>query len=154
MREAASKIRSEKSMILQDIATRLTGLARLYFDTLAAGGTVAGGIKWKPLSQATIKRREQWTGGRRGKLRGRGAEIGVVTGRMRESLTVTVSDGAVKLSYEDRPTSNYFSGQRQLLPQGLMPYPWYASCLKIVKSRLPLTDGGSRTSATAFASRR
>lgn len=148
LKSAIAKIKTgiadAKYQILEDCGKRLVGLARLYFDTLSAGGTAVDGRKWLDAKPSTLAKRAALA--KRGKLRGPVAMMGVLTGGLKASLGYQTAGRFLRVSYTD-PTQNYFTHARPLLPSKLPP-TWRAACDEIMKQDLSAVETNNRSFST------
>lgn len=133
-----SGILTTKPVILNDVGAKLVGLAGIYFDALAGGGTGFTGRKWAAPKAATVARREAMA--RRGQLRATVAMQGIVSGRLRQSLKYQVSGDSVSVSYDD-PKAKYFNIHRRLIPSR-MPNVWRDKIEAIAQADLTPTVKG------------
>ena len=130
-------IAAEEPMILQDVADRLEGLARIYFDNLSRGGASFSGRRWPAPKPSTVKRRQALA--RMGRLRAPVNVQGIVTGEMQQSLTTTVAGNSVGIQYTD-PAAKYFGVHRRLIPSR-MPIAWRNALNDLIQGRLDIING-------------
>ena len=127
-----SEIAASRPDTLNQIGSRLQGLARIYFDQLSRGGAGFTGRTWRSPKPSTVKRRLSLA--RQGRLAASPDVQGIVSGALRESLRYDVNGNRVSLRYDD-PKAAYFNAWRRLIPT-VLPRPWRKACDEIVQSKL------------------